>query len=183
MGNLFFTIGTSRSGKSVFVDTWKRHMIRITPTNKEFTFYRTQRAGFQTNPRVVINEDSLRLVISGQVFDPAYEQQVWETSHNMMRALLKDGYDVMYDETNTSLQSIKNLFDIDINAKYFLINTEMQICLDRAMEKQQFSLLPVIRRHRYQLDELLENGYSYADAQGKFSVVATVEELREQMKQ
>lgn len=130
--NLYFLIGVARSGKSTFAKDWQN----------------------MGNSRVVVNADSIRLALSGDRWNYLTEPFVHAIKNTMIRTLLNQGYKVLVDGTHTTIKSISELFDIDNNARYYIINTPKEECIRRAIESKQSDLIPVIERMSNQLELL-----------------------------
>lgn len=105
----YLLYGLPRSGKSTLLKQW-----RIYPN------------------RVVVNADSFRKIITGKIYHRNAEPQVWAASITAVKALLSEGYTVLFDETNSSEWSIKRMFEIDPAAQYVMLQTEPEICIERA---------------------------------------------------
>lgn len=133
-GQLYFTIGLPRSGKSTFAKKWET---------------------WDTN-RVVVSMDDVRLAISGQGFNVNCEPTVEYVTDKMVRSLLISGYNVLLDDTHTSVRNLQRVFRIDKSAKYFLMSASKDECIERAIERGQENLVGPIRRMWQNLAELLE---------------------------
>ena len=70
---------------------------------------------------VIVSRDSFRNMIKGDnyIFDHLYEKTIKESSNNTIKEFLKDGFDVIADETNFSKRRRKELIDLvsDLNVK------------------------------------------------------------------
>jgi predicted kinase len=127
---LIMTIGLPRSGKS----TW---------------------AGQQNVP--VVNPDSIRLVIHGKAFDQAYERQVWEVAHIMVKSLFLAGHKtVILDATNVTHKRRSEWFDDTYDVKYKIFNTPKDECIKRAISSKTEYLIPVIERMSNQFEAPLD---------------------------
>lgn len=135
---LYFTIGLPRSGKSTYCKEWSQ----------------------QYPNRVIVSSDSIRLAITGKRYEPLAETLVFATKHIMIRSLLSLNYDVIVDGTHSTEISITRLLEIDKNAKYVIIPTRPEICIDRAYQTNQPDLVPTINRIN---KNLLSLGLNYTD--------------------
>lgn len=142
-GQLHFTIGLPRSGKTTYCKEWAN----------------------QEKGRVVVNADSIRLALSGDRYNSLCEPQVHATKLVMIRSLLLYGYDVMVDGTHTTKRSIIELlnidpmehFGIDENVYPHVVETHPDVCILRAKETGQDDLIPVIYKMVDNLHEWVTN--------------------------
>lgn len=155
MGNLFYTIGLQRSGKSTTARKWLNYKLDISDSGDILT--RVERKSESEAPRVVVSGDAIRLAMHGQVYASEAEGQVAVAAEWMMRMFLGEGYDVLYDETNTSIDSLKRVYRVSRDAIPVIIDTPMDVCLERAERLGQHYLFPVIKRCSVQKDYLLGN--------------------------
>ena len=147
-GSLIFTVGSSRSGKSTYANNWVREM-----------GFDSQ--GLNGNPRVVVDSDYIRQAIHGERYIRKAEPFVFATKWIMIRALLSSGFDVLCDDSRTTKQSLKELFEIDPNAQFIFIDTPAKTCIERAVATGQQDLIPVIQRmwkNIYNLANYGDNG-------------------------
>lgn len=150
MGNLYFTIGTARSGKSTFCSAWASFQEMSPSTYKLLEEPIT--------PRAIVCSDDIRLAMTGQRYNKETEPAVWMVNTYMTKALLTRGHDVIIDGTNTTEDSIWRILNIDHNAHYVLFDTPVDVCERRARETGQLDLIEygVIRRHAGQIVQLKE---------------------------
>lgn len=137
-GQLHFTIGLARSGKSTFCSKW------VCQQPRECI------EGF-IHPRVVVCADNIRLAVTGQRYNRHAESTVFMIKNYMIESLLSRGHDVIVDGTHSTISSVQRLLEIDPNAQYHLINTSAEVCKQRAIATNQEDLIPVIDRHAGQL--------------------------------
>lgn len=142
-GRLYFMIGVQRSGKSTFAKRWHQ---RLEGTE-----------GADNFPRAVISDDEIRLAMHGERWKREAEPLVYGMEPIFIRALLNNS-DVLVDETHTTERSISKILEIDLSAKYFLVDTPLDTCLLRAYETNQPDLLSSIRRCHGQLEQLKKYG-------------------------
>lgn len=124
MPNLFYTIGLPRSGKSSIVNKWasKKPM------------------------RAIVSSDNIRLALTGKRYEPLAETMVFATKHVMIRALLDRGFDVCVDGTHSTEISIQRILEIDHQAQHVIVDTDLETCIQRAVETNQEDLIPTINR-------------------------------------
>ena len=155
-GNLFFTIGLPRSGKSTLCDQWIKHEIDIYQNQFQPRLNEglCESAHIEGNPRVVVCADDIRIALTGCRFSSVSEETVHSIQGVMIRGFLARGSDVIVDGTHTTKHSISRMFKFDQNAQYVYINTSAEICIARAKAINQSDLIPVIEKMEDQLDEL-----------------------------
>jgi predicted kinase len=141
---LYFTIGAARSGKSTYAKRWVQGLEDI--------------EGWDGFPRVRWNQDCMRLNVHGQRYAKEAEPFIHTMKSYAVKTLLDGGHDVIVDGTNTTEASIRQLLDIDLDARYILIDTKLHVCLQRALDTGQGDLIPVIRRHCRQIEVLQLEG-------------------------
>ena len=129
---LVLTVGLPHSGKS----TWAR------------------RQGLP-----VVNPDSIRLALHGQVFQPLAEPFVWATAKVMVRALFLAGHStVVLDATNTTEKRRSEWTDREWALCFRVFDTPAAVCAERARQAGREDLLPVIERMAAQY-EPVETSY------------------------
>lgn len=133
LNKLYFMIGSSRSGKST----------RAKQLQKE-------------TGAVIWNEDSLRLVM-GNTFNSHLELMVDTITHYAVKALLKEN-SVILDDTHTTEKSIESVYIIDVDAIPVYVETDLNTCLDRAIQHEQKYLIKAIHRFHNNI-EYLKNKY------------------------
>ena len=138
MNNLYFTVGSARSGKSTFSKTWIDNQMS------------------KGIPSVVLNEDLIRLAHHKQRYIGAAEPFIHASAQLFLKSLLLGGYDILYDETNTSVNSIKNIFSICPTAKPYVFLESVDVLIDRAHKSGQSDLVEqgVIHKHCGQIYRL-----------------------------
>lgn len=130
MGRLSFTIGLPRGGKSTFCRTWLNEFDDDKPSRK----------------RVVLSGDDFRYAVYDQRFSSVGEELVRGCLITAARALYRAGYHVMADETNTTPYHIRQLLSIDANATAILFSTDIETCIERAIDCNQQDLIEPIKR-------------------------------------
>lgn len=158
MGQLYFFIGNPRSGKSTLARQYQNFIIDLIPNEISSCPY-TERVYPQIheNPRIVINGDSLRLALHGQVYAKEAEGYIACMMEVMARAYLAEDYDVLIDETNTTIASITRWFRVCKTTEPIFINTSKEICIERANKNNQLYLIPVIERCDEQRQYIVDN--------------------------
>lgn len=163
-GHLIFTVGLARSGKSTIAKEWVHN-----------PFYQAT-----DNPGVVVDSDYIRKALHGMRYVTLAEPMVHAIKMVMIRALLDSGHDVMCDDTNTTEKSIKNMFELDPDAKVFIVKTDIETCIDRANTTNQFDLIPVIRRMWNNLLNL--SAFGAKNPNFWLSIEEKIESIRKQTK-
>jgi predicted kinase len=137
-GKLSILLGESHSGKSTFAKKWQRQSSNI--------------------PRVVVTTDNIRLALAGKLYTKELEPIVFSHKHVMLKTLLIEGFHVLSCGTNTTKESIKRHLELDPNAEFIVMNTPLDVCLERMKLTGQLNMGPVIKRHHRQLQKLLNQG-------------------------
>jgi adenylylsulfate kinase-like enzyme len=153
---LYFFIGLPRSGKSTIAKEWQRYGIDIL-NHKMYHTGRTY-ALWGDNPRIVVNADAIRLALHGQAFIAEAEKMVHTIKELMIKTYLLMGYDVLVDGTHTKMEHIDDLLYIRRDAEYLLVDTDMNICKQRAIDTNQQYLFAPIERMAANL-QLLKDTY------------------------
>jgi chloramphenicol 3-O-phosphotransferase len=160
IGKLFFLMGVARAGKSTIARQWQQYEIDIQ--------YNTIRKhiGSKKIPRIIVNADWLRLALTGQVFVQEAEDMVHAVKHLIIRTYLNNGYDVLCDGTHTTKTSIQDLLYIDKNADFFMIDTDINECKQRAIDSNQEYLIHkgVIDRMAKQMEVIRLNPIEFVDS-------------------
>lgn len=121
---LYFTVALPRTGKTTFAQKWKT----------------------EGENRVVVSGDQIRLAVYNKRFSLRGEPVVHTVKQYMIRTLLQEGYDVLYDDTNTSWKSVEMVFEIDKDARYIIFPSDLEICKERAILTNQADLLIALDR-------------------------------------
>lgn len=154
-GRLYYTIGLPRSGKSSFAASWVNY-------------------GTTSNRNVVISGDSIRLATHGHRFIIEAEPTVHLHKTIALKALLLEGFNVLYDGTNSTKESQFEVWKIDEFAipiwvpERSFIGSKLWIqhiddCKQRAIESGHDDLFPAIDRIAIQLAELNLNFNKYRE--------------------
>lgn len=157
MGKLYYAIGCPRSGKSTIGRKWVNWIVNIDDDGQiidNLDDYKTL-AAIESYPRIVVNSDAIRLALHGQVYSKEAEGHVASIAETMMKAFLAEGYDVYYDETNTSIASLHRVYRASREAIPVIVTTPPEECKRRAIATNQQYLFPVIDRCAAQMSELL----------------------------
>lgn len=152
---LYFLIGLPRSGKSTIAKEWQKYEIDI--LNHKI-YYTGRTYPLDDNPRIVVNADAIRLALHGQPFIAEAEKTVHAIKEIMIKAYLLMGYDVLVDGTHTKIEHIDDLLYIRKDAEYLLIDTNINICKQRATDTNQEYLFKPIERMAANL-QLLKDTY------------------------
>lgn len=123
MSKLYFTIGLARAGKDSFCSKWKR--------------------GGEN--RVVLSGDAFRYAVYNRRFSLVGDEIVRASLITAARALILEGYDVLINDTNTSIPSIRHILNIDKNAKAYFFTTPLETCIERAYLTNQPDIIPAIK--------------------------------------
>ncbi len=135
MSELTILIGLPRAGKSTWAKKWVK----------------------EGNNRVVLSGDSFRLAITGERFNIDSEPFVRASLITAIKALLIQGLDVAVDETNTSEYHQNQLLHLSTNPNIVIFWTPKCVCQERAVDCNQYDLLPSIERMENNLQEFREN--------------------------
>jgi predicted kinase len=138
-GKMTILLGSARAGKSTYAHKW-----------------RLEQAG-----RVSWDSDFIREELTGHRYFRKAEPTVFANYYLTLRALLVSGQNCIVDTTNTSKQSLRQLFEIDHEAEVVFINTPEAICIERAIATKQKDLIPVIKRMWKQIIQLANDGAGF----------------------
>lgn len=112
---LYVCVGLPRSGKSTYC--------------KQFIKFRGNHC--------LISGDSIRFALTGQRFNSNVEEVVHTIKHVAIKSALLNHQNVVYDGTNTTIESISKILKIaeDYGAEVFfwLFDTSVALCVQRAM--------------------------------------------------
>jgi predicted kinase len=184
MGKLTVLIGLARSGKSTFAENWQQNI----PFDNEqpYEFF---------HKRVVVNSDSIRLAMHGHRYIRESEPFVHAMTKVMVKSLFSQGYNVLIDETNTTVGSIRQWLEIDPDAKFIYLDTSVRVCQERAMATGQNDLVNVIPNMydnlldlcNYTLNKKLCKGEEvylsmFIDTVNEDDLMMSVEDIREEVK-
>lgn len=151
MGKLTILVGLPRSGKSTYSKWWREFGDFKTDNNSKLTK--------DITPRVHVSEDELQLALHGCRYSSLSEPLIKNLANIMIRKYLDAGYDVLADDTHTSVDSLLQKLKIDpeadikfhwpwryedIEITYSLFEKYIDTCKQRAIETLQSDLLPVI---------------------------------------
>ena len=158
--HICFSVGLPRSGKSTFFKTC---------TNIDHNGVL----------KVSINGDNFRLATYGpEPFNDNGEAAVSTAVFTAIKALLHTGYHVLYDDTNTSLWSLKKIFSIDKEARYVLFDTPREVCIKRCIgNKRESDLIDTIYRTYNNLKGLNINLACFDKIKGSENIDA-IEQIR-----
>lgn len=95
----------------------------------------------------VVNPDSIRLALHGQVFYAPAEPLVWGHAKLMVASLFLAGHKVVVlDATNVSTQRRAEWLSKEWTCRYVCFKTSLDVCLERAVRGGRADLVPVINR-------------------------------------
>lgn len=147
---LYFTVSPARAGKSTYCNAWVKGQEESVEQGKGKSFP-------MLRPRAIISGDDFRLALHGQAYSKVAEGTVFAMMDVATRALLSRGFDVIVDETATTEETIRRYLMLDIDAIPVVIQTPLEVCLERAVKTNQEYLLGPIRRHHAQFVKLTED--------------------------
>lgn len=124
---LVVTVGLPRSGKTTFCNEVLKPK------------------GF-----VIVNPDSFRLAIHGQIFIASAEPIVWAAVYVAVDALRLAGHDVVVDGCH--MTSKRREPWEQRGAAFHLMETKAEVCIARAIATERKDLLPVIERMAKECD-------------------------------
>ncbi len=171
MNSLYFTIGLPRSGKSTWARAWLQGTADI--ANNRFTRdFPTplELSRIDSVKRIIVTPDAFRLAL-GHRYNWYAEPVVFAHVQIAIRALVQD-YDVLVDDTHTSIESITRILEVDPNANYVFVDTPLDVCIERAIATNQGDLVGVMAR--------MQNNINRLEAAGGFRNNFTV--LRDEVK-
>jgi hypothetical protein len=97
-------------------------------------------------------------VVTGKAWHFESEPLMFAIKSLVIRVTLESGSDVFVAGTHTSRPSIRRMLEIRREAIPIVVDTDLETCLQRAMDTDQAYLLHVIPRVHRQLRSLLEDG-------------------------
>jgi hypothetical protein len=137
MAKLTALIGLARSGKSTFAKKWQ-----TTPDPDGLS-------------RVVVNGDNVRLALHGMRYVHSAEPIVHGIYNTMVKALLLNpNLSLLMDDTHTTVSSIRNVLNMDVDAEFIYVHCHPETAKDRAINTNQRDLIPVIDRMWDNLQDL-----------------------------
>lgn len=147
-----FTVGSARSGKSTFSKQWEKEYLS------------------KGSKCVIINEDMIRLAHHGERYNKDCEPFIHAASQLFLNTLYLAGYHILYDETNTSINSIVNIFKVDNLAKPYIFLEPLAVLEERAKDTHQEDLIDygVLKRHCGQIYRLSQ--YKSKPKPGKYKI-------------
>lgn len=149
---LYFTIKLPRAGGSTLCRRWQQGDVEI--RDNKFTDELSPEgiSRFNNFPRIVVTPDAWRLAL-GHRYNWYAEPMVFSNVQIAIRALLMD-YDVLVDDTHTTEESIKRIFEIEPTARWVIVDTDYAMCVQRAKACGQGDLEGVINRMSFQIAAL-----------------------------
>lgn len=162
-GRLYMSLGVQRSGKSTLARRWLRREVTLDQRGREGAID----DGF---PRFLWDTDALRLELHGKAWVEEAESIVFAIKRYAIATALRLGHDVFVAGTHTSRTSIRRLLEIRRDAIPVVVDTDVDTCLQRAIDTRQAYLLNVIPRTHRQLRELLAEGLDSVLDQIRFDI-------------
>lgn len=93
----------------------------------------------------IVNPDSIRLAVYGQRYWGPGDKMVWAVADIMVRALFGAGHDiVVMDATNITKWQRDQWQSENWNTVFCHVNTDKEICKQRAIDTDQADLVEVI---------------------------------------
>lgn len=175
-GKIICLVGLARSGKSSYCKQMRYNELE-SPTHIQ--------------PKVVVNSDEVRLAIHGQRYNRLAEPVVHSTTVIMARTFFNMGYLVYLDETNSTVNSIKQWLEIDSDLEFVYFDTSVEECERRARCSGQADLVEngVIRRHAQNVINLVKQYHPHGHRDlnkewflNKDIVMESLEEIRREFK-
>ena len=167
---LLAVIGCARSGKSTFCNKWVKE-----PDNEGYT-------------RIVISGDKVRLGLHGMRYIHQAEPIVHGIYSVMTKSLLlHDDYKIMLDDTHTTVSSIRNILNMNIDAEFIYIPCDLEVAKQRAIDTNQSDLIPVIDRMHQNLRKLYdydksEDDYPKNGSWFEIGIYRSVEKIRDEVR-
>lgn len=123
---LYVCVGLPRSGKSTYC--------------KQFIRFRGNHC--------LISGDAVRFALTGERYNRNAEEMVHVVKYLSIKAALLNHQNVVYDGTNTTRESIQKIEQIvkeyGADIYFWIFNTSVSLCVQRAMQTKQDDLIPVI---------------------------------------
>ncbi len=95
----------------------------------------------------IVNPDSIRLAFYNQPFIKECENWIWTYAKTMVETLFITGYEyVILDATNITKKDREFWKNDKWNIKYFLFNTQKNICIERCLKNKKEYLIPIIEK-------------------------------------
>jgi adenylylsulfate kinase-like enzyme len=145
---IIYTVGPARCGKTTFAN-WLLFNRSVIPTDN-------------TLGLVYVDEDNIRLAMTGKPYVDWAERSVRATKHIMLKTLVSQGYSVIVADTHTRRESIDPILEIDNNALAVYIQYDIEDCINRAADHYEFK--QAIRRMGRNLKERPHTGIRCMDA-------------------
>jgi len=127
-GSLFILMGLPRSGKSTIAKQWQNYELDI-----EEGKLLSPIVDLPSKPRVVVCGDWIRKAFTGKRYIHDTEEYTFLLCKLFIRCYLDNGYDILFDDTNSSEFSLSNLAKIDSNFDWYCIFPDRDICKERAI--------------------------------------------------
>lgn len=114
---------------------------------------------------VVVSADEFRFLVYNQRFWSGGEPLMWSIREMFLKMLMKQGIDIIVDETNTTKDRRAPIISLAKEYGYTIqcqvIQTNREVCMDRALENGQDNLVPIIDRMSKQFHmPIIEEGFN-----------------------
>lgn len=105
-----------------------------------------------------VNPDSIRMSLHGKTFLSSMEPYVWAITRTMIESLFHAGHDyVILDATNVTKRRRNEWLSKKWDTKFWWVKTTEDVCLERAQQKDDFNMVPVIKRMAKNFEPLDSN--------------------------
>ncbi len=132
---LLCLVGLPRSGKS----TWAKDM------------------AYRSEFYPIVNKDSIRLALHGNVFDATKEDEVRKIARVTVTALFLAGHKIVcLDETNITYLRRNEWQSRSWNVRFKVFSASKEVCIRRAKVKGESKIIPVIEQMAVEFEDLTE---------------------------
>lgn len=149
---IYMYVGLPRSGKTTYAQQNKK------------------------DDEVIVDCDKLRAMLVGGTPENSYKKEnesvVWTTFDAIVKSCIREQKNVHIVNTNCNLGILKRLLeelkkfnaqqnwandtDFDLDFYWFIVDTPVEVCKQRARDNGQYSLLPVIENMKKGFKEVVE---------------------------
>lgn len=111
----------------------------------------------------VVSGDAIRLALHGQRYAADAEPMVRALKLIMIKALFGAGHEIVIsDDTHFSYAAREFVRSDDWETEFFEVNTDVETCIERAIQTGQPDLIPVIRMMAVRWEPLGDEEKRYA---------------------
>lgn len=105
----------------------------------------------------VVSLDAIRMALTGKVFEPEREPEVWDLARFIVHVLFLGGHTiVVVDECNNTINQ-RLIWKSDLWQTLFKVfDTPVAVCIERAKASHDEYLIPVIERKAAEFEELTD---------------------------